>query len=184
MLSTPLFLAFASFILAFAFIVFGVIVRRDYTRKGRLSWFSSFLEITVFFLLGVFTWIDLPVPWPSPDLNPILKGIAWILMAIGLVCMFATITIFGLRRALGLQVDVLKTTGLYAKSRNPQILFCSLFVLGYILLWPSWHTAGWGILYAAVIYKMVLIEEEHLQNKFTDQYKRYCEQVPRFLLIP
>ncbi len=184
MLSLPLYLLSASLLLVLSYIVFRIFVRRDYLHKGRLSPLSSILETAVFFLWGTFTWIDLPPVWPPPQISLIQKAFALILIVVGLTCMFVTIATFGFRRSIGQRVDELKKSGPYAKSRNPQILFCGLAVIGYALLWPSWHTAGWGLLYAAMAHLMVLTEEEHLRKRYKEEYERYCEQVPRYLPLP
>jgi protein-S-isoprenylcysteine O-methyltransferase Ste14 len=184
MLSISTYLVSASLLLVLSLVVFRRFVRRDYLHQGRLSPLSTFLETALFFLWGIFTWIDLPARWPSPQVGTILKGVALIFIALGLGCMFVTIAAFGFRRALGQKTDELKQSGPYARSRNPQILLCGLAVIGYALLWPSWHTAGWVLLYAAMTHMMVITEEEHLRNQYSDEYKRYCERVPRYLPIP
>ncbi len=181
MLSLAVYLALATALVGLSFVVFRKFVRQDYLRVGRLSTRSALLETAVFVLWGVFTWIDLPAEWPSPWIDPLLRSLALVLILIGLLGLFVTMASFGLRRALGQQVDELKQLGLYARSRNPQILLCGLAVVGYSLLWPSWHTAGWVLLYAILAHLMVVTEEEHLRAKFGADYDDYCRRVPRYL---
>jgi len=90
----------------------------------------------------------------------------------------------GFRRSNGLEVNVLKQTGLYRLSRNPQILACSLAVVGYALFWPTWHTLGWIVIFMIIVHLMVLTEEENLRKAFGDEYLKYCQRVPRYIGIP
>jgi protein-S-isoprenylcysteine O-methyltransferase Ste14 len=106
---------------------------------------------------------------------------AWSFIVIGLVGLALTITRFGWPRALGHRVDTLKQTGLYARSRNPQVVVCGLAVVGYAMLWPSWHTIGWAVLYAVPAHLMVLTEEEHLGRVFGEEYAGYRDTVRRYL---
>lgn len=181
MMVLPVYLISAFLLLVAAFVIFRIFVRSDYRRKGRLTPFSSFLETLIFFLWGTFTWIDLPSGWPPSDISPLLSVTGWILIIVGLVTLFITMAGFGLRRSPGQEVNVLKQSGFYRLSRNPQTVACALAVIGYAMLWPSWHTLGWVVLYAAIAHMMVLTEEEHLRNIFGDEYGHYCACVPRYL---
>ena len=181
MLSIPLYMVSAFILIAFAFITFRIIARRSYRRRGRLTWFSSSLEFLVFFSFGTFTWLDLPSGWPPADVNPILRTFAWLCIIIGLSVMFILISWFGWLRAMGQKVDVLKQSGPYRITRNPQTVACGIAVIGYALLWPSLHTFGWVILFSVIVHMMVLTEEEHLREIFGDEYVQYCARVPRYI---
>jgi protein-S-isoprenylcysteine O-methyltransferase Ste14 len=76
--------------------------------------------------------------------NP-LFGFAVVLIAGGLVLLLSTIGRFGLRRAVGQEEpSSLVCIGMYQRSRNPQILFYGIVIVGYALLWPSWTgPSGW-----------------------------------------
>lgn len=180
-MSDPVYLISAIGLIAYALIVFRVVIRRDYLRRGRLTWFSSVLEFMVFFLFGCFTWLDLPPGWPPQAVSPILLPVAWLCIAIGLAAMFILIFWFGWLRAMGRKVDELIQSGPYRVSRNPQIVACFIAVYGYALLWPSWHTLGWVILFSGLAQMMVMTEEEHLRNIFGVKYDQYCARVPRYL---
>jgi protein-S-isoprenylcysteine O-methyltransferase Ste14 len=169
--------------MAVALVVFRRFVRRDYLRRGRLTGLSSFLEFLVFFLFGTFTWLDLPSDWLLQDINPVLRIIGWSAITIGLSVTIVLIVWFGWLRAMGRRVDELKQTGLYRISRNPQIVACFVAVLGYALLWPTWHTLGWVTLFSMIGHLMVLTEEEHLGRVFGDKYLQYCARVPRYVSI-
>jgi protein-S-isoprenylcysteine O-methyltransferase Ste14 len=167
-----------------AFLTFRIIMGRDFERRGHLSPISSFLGSMIFFLWGFFTWFDLPPDWPPAHVSTLLRVTAVILMVGGLATTIALIAILGLRRSLGLESNHLREPSLYRKSRNPQVLTCGVMVIGYALLWPSWHTLGWILLYAAIAHIMVLCEEEHLSNAFGEDYGKYRDRVPRYLRLP
>lgn len=179
----PLYIGSVTGILVFAFIVFRVVVRRSYQQKGRLSWFALLLEFLVFSLFGTFTWLNLPSGWPSREVNPILRIVGWFCIVIGLSAMFAVISWFGWRRAMGRNPDRLVQAGPYRFSRNPQIVACFIAVFGYALLWPSWHTLGWIILFLVIAHTMVLTEEEHLGQAFGESYFQYRGRVPRYVSV-
>jgi protein-S-isoprenylcysteine O-methyltransferase Ste14 len=168
-------------LVAFALLVFRVFIRASYQREGRLSWPAIFLEFIVFLFFGAFTWLDLPSGWPPQEVSPILRTIGWLSMAIGLSAMFILIFWFGWLRAMGRKVDILIQSGPYRISRNPQIVACFIAVVGYALLWPSWHTLGWVITFSVIVHLMVLTEEEHLRNVFGEKYLQSCAHVPRYL---
>ncbi len=176
----------AVLLLGSALVVFRVVVRRDYQRKGRLTLLSSFLELLVWGLFfgfpslynphgwAVFWSSEVPVPTPFR-----IAGITCI--TAGLVSAFGTMIWFGTRRAFGLAVNKLIQSGPYRLSRNPQVVAGSLLVIGTILLWPSWYALGWAGLYGGVAHMMVVTEEEHLREVFEEEYEIYCERVPRYL---
>jgi protein-S-isoprenylcysteine O-methyltransferase Ste14 len=172
-----------------SFLAFRVFVRRDYQRKGRLTLFSSFLELLIWALYMSFPYTYNPPDWPwfwSQDTQ--VSSVLWVLgfasVTIGLVLTFITMFWFGLRRAFGLEVNELIRTGPYRVTRNPQIMGGSLLVIGSAMQRPSWYGLGWAILYGAIAHMMVLTKEEHLRNTRGEEYERYCQRVPRYLGFP
>lgn len=168
-----------------AFVVFRVVARRDYQRKGRLTPLSSALELLVWGLYMSFPYLYNPPEWArfwSADL-PVsaLRVIGVLCTVVGLVSAFGTMLWFGLRRAFGLEVDRLVQIGPYRFTRNPQLVGGSLMVIGTALLWPSLYALGWVVLYGFVGHMMVLTEEEHLLEVYGEEYARFCERVPRYL---
>jgi protein-S-isoprenylcysteine O-methyltransferase Ste14 len=164
-----------------AVVVFRVFVRRDYHRRGRLGPWGSALEWLIFSLLCYFIYLDSMGLWPPPELSTLNGALGWTLVTLGLGATVVLIGWFGFRRACGLEVTELVRSGPYRVTRNPQALACGAAVIGYALLWPSWHSAGWVVLYSAVVHLMVLTEEEHLRSVHGDVYARYCERVPRYV---
>ncbi len=175
------FLAAALLWLVAATFIFRVVVRRDYLSRGRLSFLSSFLELLVFCLWAWFAYAYRPPDWPAIHVGSLLRVVGWILFAGGMVVCFGTMFVFGMGRAFGVRVGVLKQSGLYRLSRNPQLVTFVVAMLGYLMLWPSWYGLGSVAILLPVSHAMVLTEEEHLRDSYGDEYLRYCERVPRYL---
>jgi protein-S-isoprenylcysteine O-methyltransferase Ste14 len=142
-----------------------------------------FLEYAVFVAWGTFTWFDWSAATSITEVGPVVRLIAWILIIVGVGITLIAMARLGIRRLHGLDSGALEGSGLYRLTRNPQIVWSSLAVVGYAMYWPSWHTVGWVALYLAICHMMVLTEEEHLRSVFGEQYVRYCERVPRYLRL-
>ena len=76
---------------------------------------------------------------------------------------------------------MLKQSGMYGLSRNPQTVAFLLAMVGYLVLWPSWYGLGSVAIVAVMSHTMVVTEEEHLRASFGEEYVRYCRGVPRYL---
>lgn len=169
-----------------AFLVFRVLVRRDYGRINRLTPLTGLAELLVWALFFGFPYLYNPPEWASfwsedvPVSTP-LRTAGLVLIALGFLSAFGTMLWFGLRRAMGQQVDRLVQSGPYRISRNPQLVGGTLLVIGTALLWPSWYALGWIVLYGVISHLMVITEEENLHRVFGEEYARYCERVPRYL---
>lgn len=180
-MSTAAYLASACLLLIAAFLIFRVLVRRDYLLKGRLTLFSSFLELLVFGLWAYFTYINRPSDWPAYHVGSLSQTIGWILFAGGLILTATAMAGLRLGRTFGREVDVLRRSGLYRVTRNPQATAFALAMLGYLVLWPSWPHLGSLVLYMVIVHMMVLTEEAHLRERHGEEYQRYCQRVPRYL---
>ena len=174
--------------LIFAYVVFRLIVRRDYITRGRLSTLSSSLQLIVFAGFFSFPYLFNPPEWAwfwvestSSSQGFHLAGL--VLIGIGFITAFGTMAWFGIKRAFGIFIDGLKKEGPYKLSRNPQIIGGYLLVIGTSLQRPSLYTIGWILMYAIVTHWMVITEEEHLLRIFGEEYEEYCSEVPRYLLF-
>ncbi len=180
--------ACATLLLLCGVVIFRVVVRRDYLRNHRLSAVSSVLESIFWGPVFAFPYLYNPPSWPAfwrfdqqPSIFAQYLGSALIVMgAIGVVLVMARL---GMRRSLGRQVNALRTTGPYSRSRNPQIVAGFPIFLGIALRWPSWHAVGWVAISAVCLQIMVATEEEHLLDVFGTEYADYCRQVPRYFRI-
>ncbi len=171
----------------FGYLVFRVVVRRDYERQGKLSAFSTVLEFLVFALHANLSYTFLPTKWPAfpslPD-NELNSALGLGILAIGLMITLWSMSSLGFHKALGQQIDTLYRSGFYQYSRNPQIVAYGLVVIGFALLWPSIYGLGWTLIYGVIAHMMVRTEEEHLARKFGSGYEDYRTEVPRYLPWP
>ena len=157
---------------------------RDYRRIGSLSTASSILQIMLFVLHAAASLVLLESRVSTIDTRSPLFGFALLLIAGGLVMLVATLGRLGMRRTIGQDASGLTCSGIYRRSRNPQVIAYGIAVLGYSLLWPSWTGVAWVVLYAAIAQMMVRTEEKHLRRKYGDDYVTYCQLTPRYMDLP
>jgi len=175
-------------LLAAGWLIFGVLVPRDYRLRGRLAPRTGLLELSAWLLFVAFPFIYNPrdwwlvcfattpgAPWQKSAGSALVIG--GMGLAVGAMAGLGAATSFG-QRAVGLH-----ERGLYRWSRNPQLLGGFLAVIGVAVLWPSPYAVGWAALYAVMGHWMVLAEEEHLR-KHDAGYERYCRRVPRYFGFP
>jgi protein-S-isoprenylcysteine O-methyltransferase Ste14 len=183
--STPVYILSAALVLAAGFTVFRVIVRRDYAVRGHLSPVSALLEWVAILLWVGFGSANQSPDWPTVHVGSISRVIAWSLIVSGAGVMFtALFHTLGLRRSHGLDVERLERGSLYGLSRNPQVVGFLMALIGYLLLWPSSRNVGTMVLIAVIMHLMIRTEEEHLRERFGDEYERYRSTVPRYLAVP
>jgi protein-S-isoprenylcysteine O-methyltransferase Ste14 len=159
-------------------------VRRDYSQLGRLRKSTSNLEVVMFFLHGCLMGLSYGADggWPptSPYSSVMVLGVG--LALIGLAQLVFALCVFGpFWRMLGLTVEGLKQSGIYRRTRNPQLIGYWLMILAIPLVWPSWYALLGALLYWPMAHRMVLIEEVHMQAVFGEEYSQYCRQTPRYL---
>lgn len=177
----------AAFILIlFSFITFRVIVRNDYLKKGRLTLVSTSMEFLIFALHANFMYLFLPVRWPNiPSIpeNVILRTISIVLIIIGFLIVAVGMSGLGYGRTMGHGKKILKTNGLYKYSRNPQLIGYGMILIAFVVLYLSWFSIGWFIIYLVIAYFMVKTEEEFLANNYAEEYQKYCNDVPRLIKL-
>ncbi len=185
----PMYLMAAFLLLLGGFIVFRVLVRRDYRHRGYLTPLTSFLELVIWLLFVCFPDIYNPPDWwlvcfANTPVSPVHKIIGSTLVAVGMAVALIAMAGLGVRTTMGDKVQALQQTGLYRVSRNPQLVGGGLAVLGVAVLWPSWYALGWVVLYGVIGHLMVLAEEEHLRSTHGETYVKYCREIPRYIGIP
>jgi len=176
------FLLFVFFIVE-AYWVFRIVVRRDYLRLNRLSVSTSLIELLLWCFYMVYPSLYSPEDWALFWLHTETPAqiIGLVLIVIGALMAFGTMAWFGIRRAMGLQVDRLVTNGVYRFSRNPQITGGALMALGAALQSGTWYALGWLLVYGVMGHLMVITEEEHLLAVYGEEYRQYCQKTPRYL---
>ena len=132
-MKTVIYFGAAALLIAFALIVFRVIVRRDYQQNGRTTLSTSLLELLVMILFIGFPYLYNPPHWISFWIRDLpvgntARGIGLICITIGMISGFGTMIWFGFRRAFGLQVEGLIDSGPYRLTRNPQLLGFSFVI--------------------------------------------------------
>ncbi len=180
-ISTYLFLS--SIVVLLGYITFGIFVRKDYEREGKLSSFSSFLEFLIFAGHANLAYVFLPVKWPAFPTFPenIFQAIfGLLLLLLGLVFTLWAMSGLGFQKAFGQDQVGLNRQGFYQYTRNPQIVAYTLVIIGLATMWFSIYAVGWVFVYFLIAHMMVRTEEEHLLRLFPNEYERYCRVVPRY----
>jgi protein-S-isoprenylcysteine O-methyltransferase Ste14 len=173
----------SALLLAAAVFIFGR-VRRDYRALGKLTPFSTFLEVLIFFLHGSASYALLDSDLSHVNRASPLFFLSILCMPVGVVLVAVAMGRLGVGQSVGQRVSGLQQSGLYRYSRNPQIVAYGLVVIGYALLWPAWSGLVWVGLYLAIAYLMVRTEEEHLRQVYGAAYEGYCARTPRYLGLP
>lgn len=170
-------------VLAFGYLVFRVIVRNDYLRRGRLSWQASLLQVFAILLYMHFAYLEWGDVWPAlpsmPD-NRLQSVVGLALVGVGALFALAGMASLGWRRIMGLDSSGLYQKGLYRLSRNPQLLAFFAVALGFAVLWPSWVVLVWVLLYFPFFHLMVMSEEEYLRMLYGEKYEAFCAEVRRY----
>ena len=170
----------------FGFVVFRMIVRRDYLKKSKLSTLSSSLEVLIFALHANFIYLFIPVKWPNlpslPD-SLALRIISIFLFFFGLVILMIAWFGLGSGKSFGQDKRRLNTDGIYQYSRNPQLIGYGVMLCSFVVIFLSWYSVGWFFLYLVISYFMVQTEEEFLKLRYGKEYRKYCSNVPRIIKL-
>lgn len=159
-------------------------VTKDYVRLGHLTKTGSLLQAGLFITHAVSSCVFLDFRLSAIDMASPLFGFAVVLIGGGLIMLLSTIGRFGMKKAVGQEPSSLVCTGMYRRSRNPQLVFYGIAVVGCALLWPSWTGAIWVVLYAILAQMMVRTEEAHLRRAYGTDYVEYCARTPRYIDVP
>ena len=172
----------AATLLGFAFYVFAR-VRSDYRVLGSLTKPVAVLQTGYFFVYAFssYLFLDSRLAAVSPVGGTL--ALALMLMIVGLLVVLSSMPFLG-RRSFGSQIGNLHTGGVYRYSRNPQLVGSFVFIIGYVMLWPSWTGMLWATLWLPISWLMERGEEEHLARVFGKEYEEYCDRTPRYVGIP
>ena len=184
-MSTFAFYSISLFILiAASIVILRLFVRRDYLQRGNLSACTAFLQSGLFFLYGGYPAVYLAPDWPVSHVCFPIQAFGWICITLGLVVLLIGVSRLGILQSLGLRANVMKRSDFYSYSRNPQVIGCAIYVLGFVILWPSFFALGWAAALITILHIMVLTEEEHLLKTFNEDYERYWNRIPRYIGFP
>lgn len=179
----------ATLLLGGAFVIFRRVVRQSYEQYLCLTPLPFLLQLLIWGLFFAFPCIYNPINWAwsqssSSRAIPILESIGWACVGVGLAVVLVAMAWLGLPRSFGQKGGRIEMSGPYRLTRNPQLMGGALLIIGYVLLWPTWYALGWLVLYPVIMHMMVLTEEEHLRCYHGEEFKQYCQRVPRYLGFP
>ncbi len=77
----------------------------------------------------------------------------------------------------------LVSSGIYKYSRNPAFVGFDFMFIGFALMYPNLLTLAVAILNMAAIHKLILQEEKHLEAVFGQEYQKFKDSTPRYILL-
>ena len=172
--------------LLFSYVVFRVVVKRDYKKHMKLTPISYILEVLVFAFHANSIYLILPSQWPQLPSLPedlILKTVSIVIFSIGVFILVISYVSLGNKPSLGMDKNKLKTDGFYKYSRNPQLLGYGIMLLAFTMLFFSWLLLFWFIQYLIISFVMIKSEEEFLVQRYGDAYSDYHKKVPRIIKL-
>ena len=155
--------------------------------------FWALVGSLVFFVVAPGTILGL-VPWwiTSWQMKPAFFGnestrLAGVVMIIlGLVPLLSSFLRFAWD-GLGTPAPIappthLVVTGFYRRVRNPIYVALVIVLLGEALLFADGRVAEWAVVFWLGVFAAVLVyEEPTLRGLFGEEYRTYCENVPRWI---
>jgi protein-S-isoprenylcysteine O-methyltransferase Ste14 len=112
-----------------------------------------------------------------------MQHVGWGIIVLSLVLCVIPLHRFRRGMWIGRNVSGLVTDGVYRYTRNPQYVAAALMPLGYAVTgWSIWAWVGVAVMWLT-IHLTALVEEEHLERTFGDEYRRYKESTPRYLFV-
>jgi protein-S-isoprenylcysteine O-methyltransferase Ste14 len=178
---------------AIAFAVVAALLVADFLyvlHRARREWdggdFSSpmaFLITSLYLLIaGLLAMAIAWRPWPLAiplDVTLVVGG----LLALGGLALAAPgfMPFASVRQLYGVERGGLITDGIYRYSRNPQYTGLGSALLGVSVVGRSGLALLVVAAYWVAVRAWLVIEEEHLESAFNDEYVQYREATPRFL---
>jgi protein-S-isoprenylcysteine O-methyltransferase Ste14 len=113
-----------------------------------------------------------------PEVPLLLRYLAWLLFAMGLILIVLSVMTLASSRDAGL-ID----RGLYGVIRHPMYLGAILLFLSWIFFIPHWIVLLVSLVNSAIVYWFILQGERKNIAKFGASYRRYMETVPRVDIV-
>ena len=155
---------------------------RAWPPPGQKSWqFAALWSLTILAfgclgLLGIGDWNRLR--WPAELRWPVGLG----LILAGNAMAWVGLTQLGIRTSSG-GIGELVTSGIYKHSRNPAYIGDILILLEWVILSASvWVIAATSLAIVAFVLAP-FAEEPWLEEIYGEEYRRYRQRTPRFLLV-
>jgi protein-S-isoprenylcysteine O-methyltransferase Ste14 len=175
------YIAVAFLLITAALVVFRIVVKKGYQKKGKLTPITILLQLLIFFLHAISSYIYIDTGELQINKDSLLEIIGNIFMIIGVAFILLIMINLGIKKTFGGKAEGLKQTGFYKYSRNPQIVFYILFLFGYAFIYPSWTGLIWIGTFLVICHIMIITEEEHLLRVFDEEYNSYCKKTPRYI---
>lgn len=129
------------------------------------------------------------LPLWEPLVRPFWKTVipGWmglVLSAAAIMGLIVTLISFGDSFRIGIdeeKPDTLVTTGMFRFSRNPIYVCFDLFFIGLFLVHRNIVIITAVIVFALLIHRQILREEEFLCSHYGAEYEEYCRNVRRYL---
>lgn len=86
-------------------------------------------------------------------------------------------------RGYGIGTTVLVSSGIYSTVRHPQYLCWIFFNAAVSFIAQDWLVAIFGVAAMITIYMQALQDDQSLLEKFSDDYNRYMQNVPRINIL-
>ncbi|WP_416839657.1 methyltransferase family protein [Haloferax sp. DFSO52] len=144
------------------------------TWKYHLHWICVGLFNISLIGTAVFEWGTWTLPRPSSFV------VGGVLAVVGIAIFATSERSFDRHETMGLAGD-LHTSGLYARSRNPQYVGMIVGVVGFAVVVNSLSVTILALLHVAWVALLPFAEEPWLQDEYGEEYQRYKQQVPRFV---
>ncbi|KAB1188491.1 MULTISPECIES: isoprenylcysteine carboxylmethyltransferase family protein [Haloferax] len=142
--------------------------------KYRLHWGCVAVFNLSLVATAIFDWNSWILPRPSSFVGGALLAVA------GVVIFVASERSFERHETMGLSGD-LHTSGLYARSRNPQYVGMVVGIVGVALVVNSLLVTVLALLHVSWVLLLPFAEEPWLREEFGEEYQTYKRQVPRFV---
>ena len=159
---------------------------RFWRRMGPFKTYSSLLLLVLPMVWLLYTMRE-PMMRVHYGVNWLLVILAIQIFAISMLIGFLRMrhlkpsTMFGLQEIRGEgDPGKLLTDGIYSLIRHPRYVEMWLGLLAIALFTNYLAVYILVIVFIPVIYGVVLLEERELRERFGQEYKRYCAEVPRF----
>jgi len=145
-----------------------------------ISFASASVVIIYAFWDAIYAYLT-PISWLE---IPWLVGLGLFLLFASLVWILIAQFHMGSSWRIGIDDENatdLVTTGIFGISRNPIFLGVRLNMLGLFLVLPNAATLAIWLLGDVMLQVQVLLEEDYLQDAHGEAYRRYMQQVRRWL---
>jgi protein-S-isoprenylcysteine O-methyltransferase Ste14 len=164
----------------------GLVLPRDDSAHGLIGkWFKGLMAAILVLALLLAAGISPAHFGPIPGaMNDAVQQVGHLLLVLSLGWITSAQYQMGRSWRIGFKEDEmpdLVTSGLFARSRNPNFLGMRVTLLGLVLVFPCAVTLTILALSEALIAIQVRLEEAHLSKSLGDKYLTYVAVTPRWI---